>query len=452
MDENEKQEEEIVEIDVTETSTNGELKTENERDLSVFSMEELIQEMHILSANNNILSVSKKVEEVRTLFYLKLKQHQKEKVERRSIEKTVSTSRKIQPEVEVKISPDVSGEIVELLVKEGDKVEKGELLVKIKPDIYKSILERSKASVNTAKANLAKSKAQLTESESNFNRNKRLYNQQAISLSEFEQIEAAYKIAKLNVESSEYAVSSAEASLNEAEENLDKTSIYAPVDGTISMLNVELGERVVGTAQMSGTELMRLANLNAMEVAVEVNENDIIRVHLGDTSLIEIDAFLGEEFKGIVTEIANSANVSGVSADQVTNFEVKIRILDNTNFRPGMTASVEVQTKLVKDVISVPIQAVTTRKDTAKNEDNKKVECVFLFGNSMANFTIVKTGIQNDKYIEVLEGIADSDVVIVGPYSLVSKTLKDGMKVESMGSENGEDKKKSGFSVKVSTK
>ena len=353
-----------------------------------------------------------------------------EKVERRSITEIVSASGKIQPEVEVKISPDVSGEIVELLIKEGDGVKKGELLLKIKPDIYKSILERSKASVNTSKANLAKSKAQLNESEANFNRNKRLYNQQAISLSEFEQIEAIYKVAKLNVESSEYAVSSSEASLNEAEENLDKTSIYAPVDGTISMLNVELGERVVGTGQMSGTELMRLANLNAMEVAVEVNENDIIRVHLGDTSLIEADAFLGEEFKGIVTEIANSANVSGVSADQVTNFEVKIRILDNTNFRPGMTASVEVKTKLVKDVISIPIQAVTTRKDTAKNENNKKVECVFLFGNSMANFTIVKTGIQDDKYIEVLEGITDSDMVIVAPYSLISKTLKDGMKVE----------------------
>ena len=372
------------------------------------------------------------------------------KVERRSITETVSASGKIQPEVEVKISPDVSGEIVELLIKEGERVEKGELLLKIKPDIYKSILERSKASVNTAKANLAKSKAQLNESEANFNRNKRLYNQQAISLSEFEQIEAVYKVAKLNVESSEYAVSSSEASLNEAEENLDKTSIYAPVDGTISMLNVELGERVVGTGQMSGTELMRLANLKAMEVAVEVNENDIIRVHLGDTSLIEADAFLGEEFKGIVTEIANSANVSGVSADQVTNFEVKIRILDNTNFRPGMTASVEVQTKLVKDVISIPIQAVTTRKDTAKNENNKKVECVFLFGYNMANFTIVKTGIQDDKYIEVLEGITDSAMVIVAPYSLISKTLKDGMKVESMKNKNGKENKRSGFSVKVS--
>mgnify|MGYP006160005325 FL=1 len=375
-----------------------------------------------------------------------------EVAEKRTITETVSASGKIQPEVEVKISPDVSGEIVELLIKEGDRVSKGDLLIKIKPDIYKSILERSKASVNTAKANLAKSKAQLMESDAKFNRNKRLYNQGAISLSEFEQIEATYKVTELNVESSQYAVSSAEASLNEAEENLDKTSIYAPVEGTISMLNVELGERVVGTGQMSGTELLRLADLSAMEVAVEVNENDIVRVHLNDTALIEVDAFLGEEFKGIVTEIANSANVSGVSADQVTNFEVKIRILENTNFRPGMTASVEVQTKLVKDVISVPIQAVTTRKDTAKDANNKKGECVFKYESNRANFTIVKTGIQNDKFIQVLEGISDSDVVITGPYSLVSKTLKDGMKVESMESGNGESKKKSGFSVKVSNK
>ena len=380
-----------------------------------------------------------------------VQQVETEKVKRRSITETVSASGKIQPEVEVKISPDVSGEIVELLVKEGNRVNKGDLLLKIKPDIYKSILERNKASVNTAKANLAKSKAQLAESKASFNRNKRLYNQEAISLSEFEQIEATYKVANLNVESSEYAVSSAKASLNEAEENLDKTFIYAPVDGTISRLNIELGERVVGTGQMSGTELLRLADLSAMEVAVEVNENDIVRVHLGDTSLIEVDAFLGEEFKGIVTEIANSANVSGVSADQVTNFEVKIRILDNTNFRPGMTASVEVQTKLVQDVISVPIQAVTTRKDTAEKSGNKKVECIFRFENEIANFTIVKTGIQNDMYIQILEGISDSDVVIVGPYSLVSKTLKDGTKVESKKSGNDGEKRKSSFGVKVST-
>ena len=372
-----------------------------------------------------------------------------ERVKRRTITETVSASGKIQPEVEVKISPDVSGEIVELLIKEGDRVEKGDLLIKIKPDIYKSILERSKASVNTAKANLAKSKAQLMESEAKFNRNKRLYHEGAISLSDFEQIEVAYKVAALNVESSQYAVSSSEASLNEAEENLDKTSIYAPVAGTISLLNVELGERVVGTGQMSGTELLRLANLSAMEVAVEVNENDIVRVHLNDTSIIEVDAFLGEKFKGIVTEIANSANISGVSADQVTNFEVKIRILDNTKFRPGMTASVEVQTKLVKDIIAVSIQAVTTRKDTITNSDNKKIECVFKYENNKANFTIIKTGIQNDKYIQVLEGLSDSDIVIKGPYSLVSKTLKDGLTVERMQSKTGN--KKRGGSIKVSS-
>ena len=361
-----------------------------------------------------------------------------EKVLRRNITETVSASGKIQPEVEVKISPDVSGEIVELLIKEGDIVQKGELLLKIKPDIYKSVLERSMASVNTAKANLSKSKAQLAENEANFNRNKRLYNQQAISLSEFQQIEASYKVAKLNVEGSEYAVISAEASLNEAEENLDKTSIYAPVEGSISMLNIELGERVVGTGQMSGTEMMRLADLNAMEVAVEVNENDIVRVHLGDTSIIEVDAFLGEQFTGIVSEIANSANVSGISADQVTNFEVKIRILDNAKFRPGMTATVEIQTRLAKNTISVPIQAVTTRKDTLENSNNKKVECVFKFENKIAKFTKVKTGIQNDKFIEVLQGLSDSDLIITGPYSLISKNLRDGTKVERKEIENKE--------------
>jgi HlyD family secretion protein len=366
----------------------------------------------------------------------KLVEVEVEKVSRRDITETVSASGKIQPEVEVKISPDVSGEIVELLIKEGDRVQKGELLLKIKPDIYKSILERSMASVNTAKANLAKSKAQLIESEANFNRNKRLYNQEAISLSEFQKIETAYKVAKLNIEGSEYAVSSAEASLNEAEENLDKTSIYAPVEGSISMLNIELGERVVGTGQMSGTEMMRLANLNAMEVAVEVNENDIVHVHFGDTSIIEVDAFLGEQFTGIVSEIANSANVSGVSADQVTNFEVRIKILDNAKFRPGMTATVEIQTKLATNAISVPIQAVTTRKDTLEKSNNKKVECVFKFEKKIAKFTKVKTGIQNDKFIEVLQGLSDSDVVITGPYSLVSKSLKDGTKVECKEGEN----------------
>ena len=267
------------------------------------------------------------------------------KVQKRTIVQTVSASGKIQPEVEVKISPDVSGEIVQLDIKEGIQVEKGDLLLKIKPDTYQSILERSQAALNTSKSALAKAKAQLIESESNFNRNKSLYENGTISKSEFERIQASYTVTQLNVEDGEYAVSSAQASLREAQENLNKTNIYAPISGTISRLNVELGERVVGTAQMAGTELLRLANLNLMDVAVEVNENDIISVNLGDTALIEVDAFLGEKYKGLVSEIANSADITGSSAEQVTNFGVKVRIIDSVSFRPGMTATVDIQSE-----------------------------------------------------------------------------------------------------------
>ena len=343
------------------------------------------------------------------------------------IVETVAASGKIQPEVEVKISPDVSGEIVELPIKEGSQVFKGDLLVRIKPDTYLSMKQRSEATLNSAKASLSMSKARLVESEANYNRNKILFEKGAISASEFEQIESSYEVAKLNVESSEYSVSSAKASLEESQENLDKTSIYAPVDGTISRLNVELGERVVGTIQMAGTEILRLANLDEMEVAVEVNENDIIRVNVGDTSIIEVDAFLGEDFKGVVSEIANSADVMGASADQVTNFEVKIRVLDKAGFRPGMTATVEIQTSNKSQVLSVPIQAVTTRKDTT--DDQKKIECVFIYENGKAFLKRVETGIQDDKNIHITSGLEDSVRIISGPYSAVSKILINGMNV-----------------------
>ena len=218
-------------------------------------------------------------------------------------------------------------------------------------------------------------------------------------------------------------VSSAEASLREAQENLNKTNIYAPISGTISRLNIELGERVVGTAQMAGTELLRLANLNLMEVAVEVNENDINSVSLNDTALIEVDAYLGNIYKGIVSEIANSANVMGVSADQVTNFEVKVRILDEVSFRPGMTATVDIQTERAYAVLSLPIQAVTTRKDTANIQD--KVECVFAFEENNANFIKVETGIQNDEFIQIISGLEEGQDIIIGPYSAVSRLLED---------------------------
>lgn len=345
------------------------------------------------------------------------------KVQKRTIVQTVSASGKIQPEVEVKISPDVSGEIVQLDIKEGIQVEKGDLLLKIKPDTYQSILERSQAALNTSKSALAKAKAQLIESESNFNRNKSLYENGTISKSEFERIQASYTVTQLNVEDAEYAVSSAQASLREAQENLNKTNIYAPISGTISRLNVELGERVVGTAQMAGTELLRLANLNLMEVAVEVNENDINSVNLGDTALIEVDAFLGEKYKGLVSEIANSADITGSSADQVTNFGVKVRIIDSVSFRPGMTATVDIQSEYVKDVLSLPIQAVTTRYD-AKGED--KLECVFVVQGASVKMVEVKTGIQDEEYIQILSGVSDSMSVVKGPYSAVSRLLNDG--------------------------
>ena len=345
------------------------------------------------------------------------------KVQKRTIVQTVSASGKIQPEVEVKISPDVSGEIVQLDIKEGIQVEKGDLLLKIKPDTYQSILERSQAALNTSKSALAKAKAQLIESESNFNRNKSLYENGTISKSEFERIQASYTVTQLNVEDGEYAVTSAQASLREAQENLNKTNIYAPISGTISRLNVELGERVVGTAQMAGTELLRLANLNLMEVAVEVNENDINSVNLGDTALIEVDAFLGEKYKGLVSEIANSADITGSSADQVTNFGVKVRIIDAVSFRPGMTATVDIQSEYVKDVLSLPIQAVTTRYD-AKGED--KLECIFEVQGASVKMVEVKTGIQDEEYIQILSGVSDSMSVVKGPYSAVSRLLNDG--------------------------
>jgi HlyD family secretion protein len=368
-------------------------------------------------------------------------------VEKRDIIETVSASGKIQPETEVKISPDVSGEIVSLYVMEGDKVAKGDLLLKIKPDTYQSMLERSQASLNTSKSALEKAIAQLSESESNFSRNKILFENGTISRSEFEKIEASYKVAVLSVEDGEYMVSSAEASLREAQENLNKTNIYAPISGTISRLNIELGERVVGTAQMAGTELLRLANLNLMEVAVEVNENDINSVSLNDTALIEVDAYLGNTYKGIVSEIANSANVMGVSADQVTNFEVKVRILDEVSFRPGMTATVDIQTERAYAVLSLPIQAVTTRKDTANTED--KVECVFAFQDNAANFIKVETGIQNDEFIQIISGLELGQDIIIGPYSAVSRLLEDDAFVSKSGGEGSAGG--SSFSISVSS-
>lgn len=412
-----------------------------------------------------------------------------EQVSVQDITETVSANGKVQPEVEVKISADVSGEVVELFIKEGDLVTKGKILCRINPEIYLSNLDRVRASVNGSQSNYESSKSRLlqaqsqfTKAESTWNRNKKLYDDGAISASDFESIKSAWEVAKSEVDAAkqsvaaaDFSIKSAQASLKEANENLNKTTIYAPVDGTISKLGVEKGERVVGTSQMAGTEIMRIANLNEMEVSVDVSENDIVRVHLNDTADIEVDAYLDRKFKGIVTEVANSANIMGSSTDQVTNFTVKVRVLRNSYidlipvdkptespFRPGMSASVEIRTRRVNNVLSLPIQAVTTR-DTTKRANEKRVtrpgetvaeketnntttekphECVFIVRENKAIMQLVKTGIQDNTYIEIKEGLKKGDVVITAPYNAISKTLKNKTVVKVVPKEELFDKEK----------
>jgi HlyD family secretion protein len=392
-----------------------------------------------------------------------------EKPEKRTITESISANGKVQPEIEVKISPEVSGEIILLPVKEGDYVEKGQLLVKIKPDTYISFKERAIASVNSSKARLAQAQAQLEQSELGFNRSKQLFEQKAISESDFESAQTNFNVAKADVKAALFNVESAEASLREAEENLNKTTIYAPMTGTISKLNVELGERVVGTAQMAGTELLRVANLSRMETRVDVNENDIVRVKLNDTALIEIDAYVDQKFKGVVTQIANSASLQGVSADQVTSFEVRILLLEesykhlisnrNKNpFRPGMSTTVEILTETRNNVLSVPIQAVTTRSDSVSTGakgfeevaeasvklDKEEVasvktnlnEIVFITSGDTAKMVQVKTGIQNNAYIEITSGLSGDEEVIVAPYSAISRKLQNGKLVQKTKKED----------------
>ena len=387
-----------------------------------------------------------------------------EKVEMRDITEIITANGKLKPQIEVKISPEVPGEIIELPVKEGNKVKKGDLLVVIKPDIYQSNLSRIEAALNTQKARLAQAEAQLIEKELNYQRAKQLLEKKTIPKSEYETIEAAFKVAISEVQAARYSVKSSESSVKESAENLTKTRIFSPIDGTVSKLNVEKGEKVVGTNQFAGTELMTVADLSTMEVKVEVNENDIVKVQKNDTASIEIDAYLKRKFKGVVTEIASSANVVGTSVDQVTNFNVKILLLAKSYqdliekdsvkypFLPGMSATVEIQTDTRKGIISVPIQAVTTRGDdgTIKkaqeqmekegmNDVNSKEvapkepeqhEVVFLIRNKLAWKTRVKTGIQDNTRIEILSGLNVGDEVIVAPYGLISKTLKDSTAVQ----------------------
>jgi HlyD family secretion protein len=408
-----------------------------------------------------------------------------ENVAKRTIIQTVSANGKIQPEKDIKISPYISGEVVELLVKEGAQVKTGDLLAKIDPEIYISAYDQSTAALNSqmaseanARARLSQMKAQFENAKQTFDRQQKLLKQNVISQADFDQAKAAYDVAKAQVEASEqdiksneFQVKSSEAALKRAKEDLTRTAIFAPNDGTVSKLSVEKGERVTGASQFSsGTEIMTIANLNEMEALVQVNENDIVRVKLGDTALIEVDAYLNRKFKGVVTEIATSANSTGTSVDQVTNFDVKIHLLkdsykdlmdpvrpDYSPFRPGMTTTVDIQTETAKDVLSIPIQAVTTRaakdsldkynaknvKEKSQGNDQMEIvgskkktgeiqECVFVLEKGMAKKVNVKSGIQDNTYIQIISGLKEGQEIITGPYSAISKTLNDKDKVKKV--------------------
>ncbi|WP_125722710.1 efflux RND transporter periplasmic adaptor subunit [Flavobacterium ustbae] len=385
------------------------------------------------------------------------------KVTASTIVETVSATGKIQPEIEVKISPEVSGEIILLNVKEGQVVKKGDLLVKINPDLYTSSYNRSVSNLSGSKAGLTQSEASYKEAKANYERNKTLYDKGVISRSDWDKAIASFEVAKATKQNSYYNVQSASASVSEARDNLGRTTIYSPADGTISVLNVELGERVLGTQQMAGTELLRVANLNNMEVEVDVNENDIVKIKIGDEANVEVDAYLKKKFKGTVTSISNSASTA-LTSDQVTNFKVKVRILKESYqdllegkpsayspFRPGMTATVDIITTTKTNVLAVPISSVVVKSDTTAvkdftvedpNEDkkaapksDKKFECVFVKVGDKAKIRVIKTGIQDDTNIEVMSGLKSGDVVITGPYTTVSKELNSGDKVKLKKSE-----------------
>jgi HlyD family secretion protein len=388
----------------------------------------------------------------------------------REIVEIITANGKIQPETEVAISPDVSGEIVDLVVKEGDEVVRGQYLLKIKPEAYQMARNRAEASLNSSRARQKQSEAQLEMARLDYNRNSKLFEDDAISKSEFEQSLTTYNSALAEKEAAEFSVMSAQATLDEANESLTKTSIYAPMAGTISSLSVELGERVVGTSMMSGTEMLRIANLNRMEVEVEVNENDIVRVTDRDTALIEVDAYPDTRFKGVVSEIPVSANTVGVSTDQVTNFMVKILLLTESYedkisesnpypLRPGMSATADIQTDRRSGIYSIPIQAVTTRMDTTGNAEQREEQrvdqvssdgtvssesipvetgsssdepmvVVFTVSEGKAFMKEVKTGIQDNNYIEITDGLSPDDEIIVSPYSAISRQLKNDLQVE----------------------
>jgi HlyD family secretion protein len=380
---------------------------------------------------------------------------------KRDITEEVTASGTIYPENEVKISPDVSGEIIDMYVQEGDTVKQGQLLVRINPDIYETQLEQAKAGLNTAKANTANVQAQLNRTRANaelqrknFEMQKKLYDDKVISQQEYNTAEAQYlmsvaelKAAEKQSLASEFNTQSVEAGLSQAGKTYRRTTVIAPTSGVITGLVSKKGERVVGTAQMAGTEMMRISDLNRMEVRVDVNENDIVRIDVGDTANIEVDAYLGKTFKGIVTQVANSAKANlSTGTDQVTKYEVKILILPSSYaevmaenngkmpFRPGMSSTVHILTKTVKQVLAVPVASITLKdKDSAVDE---KEEVVFVVNNNVVIKRAITTGIQDTRYIQILSGLKPGDVVVSAPYEAINLKLMDGQKVQVVDKES----------------
>lgn len=385
------------------------------------------------------------------------------KLETIDIIETVAATGKIQPEIEIKLSSEVSGEIIDLPIKEEQQVKKGDLLVRINPDLIQASVNQSMAGLQNVRAQLTQAEASLNNTRLNYERNKSLFEKGVISKADWDKSVTDYEMAQANVKSVYYNVQSAASMVKQSKDNLSRTTIYAPMSGTISKLSVELGERVVGTAQMAGTEIVRVANLNNMEVVVDVNETDIVKVNVGDSTIVEVDAYLKREFKGVVTEIANSAE-SALSADQVTNFKVKVRILPESYkdltegkpehfspYRPGMTATVDIITDKKENIIGVPISSIVIKTDTTGKKktrikenttsNTEKFECVFVKIGEEAKLRVVTTGIQDDTNIEITSGLAVDDEVITGPYNTVTKSLKTGDKIELMSSKEDEGNK-----------
>jgi HlyD family secretion protein len=390
-----------------------------------------------------------------------------ERAVRRTILQTVSATGKIQPETEVKISPEVAGEIIELPIEDGMRVKKGDLLVKIKPDSYKALLEQQEAAISAAKATNLQQKATMLKTEHDFQRAKDLFDKKLISEQEYNAADAAYDVAKNTYEGSLHEIERAQASSSQARDQLEKTTIYSPMDGTVTVLNSKLGERLVATNQFAGTDVLRVADLNHMQAVVDVNENDVVNVKVGDKANVKIDAYADRKFHGVVQQIANTGKTTGAGTqEEVTNFEVKIRIDDHdVALRPALSCTADIETNMVKDAVAVPMQSVTIRtgnsnlspeeiekqkqkiaardkddnkaelsndrldKQTQKEEHEKLAKVVFLKNGNKAHMVNVTAGIADDSYVEIKSGIKPGDEVISGSYSAISRKLKDGARV-----------------------